>query len=371
MSQANTRYRPRIGFVVLFGAVALVGVCAGWWFNRQAARRAVDGFEQSLRRAAIELEQARYGTVIEQLKTIPDRHQLAAQAHFLRAEAYAGLKHWSLAEAEYRKALEYEPLHVDAAWGLLDLLFKQERIAEARQLCAEFYRRDPDPNRRVLWLIEAIRQEHERIAPAESLRLLEEVAHRDTRNVYVLRLAARQYIRLGRLTEGIAMFQRSLKLAPEDVETWYYLISSLYEQGEFDRLDLLWEKLPENAASDPRVLRYQGQWYEAKGKLDRAIAAFRAAVDRAPYDRKALYALAQALRRKGLESEANSYAERARTIDRAREQLGQLYLRMRARRYDPTPEQCEEAATLWETMGETEQADLWRKEATARRQRSK
>ncbi len=317
------------------------------------------------------LERGNYRAVVEILNLIPPDAPLASEAHYLRGEAFKALNIWSQAEAEYIEAVAQEPLHIDAAWALLQLYFEEERIQEARSRCADFYRRDPDRDRRVLWLIEAIRQEHERIAPAESLRLLEPVVHRDRNNRFVLRVAAQQYIRLGRLSEGIPLFQRALALNPNDQETWVLLISALYEQGEFDRLGALWEKIPPAVAADHRIRRYRGQWYEARGDLDRAIKEFEAAVKAAPRDRKALYALAQALRRKGLAHKADHYAALARQIDRAREQLGQVYLDIRARRYQPTAEQCERAAELWATMGESEQSELWQREAQARRLRNR
>ncbi len=315
------------------------------------------------------VEQRRYNEALRRLAAVPDHSPLAAEARFRQGQIYHRLHRWSLAEQLWKKALQLDPKLPEVGWYLIEMYFVEERLKEAAEFALQQFRIEPEPHDRVLWLLEIVRQEHERIAPGEAIRMLEPVRLHDPANYYVLRLIGRNYIMLGRVSEGIDLLNEALQLNPDDLDTWFFLVWALYEQGEFGRVGKLWQVVPAAAWQDARFLRYHGMWLETQGRQQEALAQYLKGIQLAPFDRKLRYQLAQLLRRQGRADEADRHAQKAVAIDDARERLGQLFQRTRAIQNDPLPEVCLEFARCWEEMGRAEQAAAWREEAAFRASR--
>ncbi len=363
--------------VIAWGCCALFAFVAAVYvgFQLRAPTRSTASVSEAeqiryFRRVRQLVESGRYSQALQMLEAVQDTSPLAAEARFRQGQIYHGLHQWSLAEKLWKEALRLDPRLPEVGWHLIEMYFIEERLKEAAALALQQFRVEPEPHDRVLWLLEIVRQEHERIAPGEAIRMLEPVRLHDPENLYVLRLIGRNYITLGRISEGIDRLNEALRLDPDNLDTWFFLVWALYEQGEFDRVGKLWSALPESAWDDARFLRYHGMWLEAQGRQQEALADYEKGIQLAPFDRKLRYQLAQLLRRLGRDREADVHAEQAVAIDQARERLGQLYQETRAINDDPSPDVCRQFAQCWEAMGRLDQAQAWREEASYRERRN-
>jgi tetratricopeptide (TPR) repeat protein len=327
--------------------------------------------QQFIRRVRQLVELQRYSDAIQLLSQVPDDSPLAPECRLREGQIYRALGRWNKAEKAWLRALKIQKDYPEVGWYLLDLYYMEERFEEAKKLALELFEAEPEPRDRVLWLLELIRQEHERVAPAELIRVLWPVIQWEPDNLYANRLIGRCYLTLGRVSEGLEHLEKALQLAPQDLETWYYLISRLYELGDLARLAELWPEVPADAWKQARFHRYKGMWAEGMGRTEEALQSYRKALELDSYDRKAHYQYGQLLGRLGIEPEkAEFHRRRSEAIDKARVRLGELYLQALQVKHDPTPEACLQIADCWETMGEVAQAQAWRKEAEFRKARS-
>jgi tetratricopeptide (TPR) repeat protein len=353
--------------------VFLAATAAGTVLSRHVlsgAGRGDRSLAESLTHNAMRAWQAGgYSQVVERLVGVPETDPLAARARVFQGRALVKLHRWQLAENAWTSALELPGVSPEAAdareavWELLEMYFILQAPHASEELLSRTYPRQADRLQRKALLLELVRQEFERMTPAETVLNLEPVAAREPENHRVTRALGLSYVQLGRVHEGLELLQSCITLQPDDPDGWFALVWSLHETGATQQLDQVWQQMPEGMWRDARLWRYRGMHAEAAGDWPQAEQAYRAAIERDAADRKAHYQLARVLNRRGEQAEAREHQSAARTLDETREALAACYTRSSQLRDDPPAELCAEFGRLLRGLGRQRQAELWEQES--------
>ncbi|MGC8644146.1 MAG: tetratricopeptide repeat protein, partial [Isosphaeraceae bacterium] len=198
--------------------------------------------------------------------------------------------------------------------------------------------------------------ELERVAPAETLPLLQRFVAAQPDDWEALRALARAEQALGRRSEAENHFQACLKGRPNDVRAWRDYLTMLQQEGRLDTLMELLPQLPQAADSEPEIWRFRGQAKEKAGDLEGAAAAYRKAIELNPCVAAYQYRLEMVEHRLGLDEQAAQHRQRARQLREAQGQLRDAYNNfVQANvRHEPGPDPITSAkrlADICETMG--------------------
>jgi len=202
--------------------------------------------------------------------------------------------------------------------------------------------------------------------PSATVKLLEPVLALEPNYYHAKRMLGYCYVQVGRVNEGLKLLYEAVQQEPDKLEGWDNLCWSLTQLGRWDELDRVWQRIPESLRQQPELLRYRGQWAEATGDIKRAAEIYRQALEINPYDRKLHYRLARVLHRLGDKQAADEHEQRAKELDRLREELGSKYQAAISHPGKLTPAECQEIAQLCRALGLERQCQYWEREAKLR-----
>ncbi len=110
-----------------------------------------------------------------------------------------------------------------------------------------------------------------------------------------------------------ARFNKLIERYPQNTDLLFLQMERALEAGDQSRLASLLSRLPSSAADDPRSWRLRGQWLQLQDRLDEASEAYRAAIDKYPYDARPYQFLSEIARLRGNEQEASRLQDIATT----------------------------------------------------------
>ena len=203
----------------------------------------------------------------------------------LTAEIAAANQDDETAEAAYRQVLQKQPESSEATSGLVHLLLKEKKYAEAEPLLRTAIRRDPDNpalNSQLASTLTYEEKKEEALAVLEKLHTLKpedpniggmladaytqngnpekgdpilvELLKKYPQNADLLNSRAQNLLQQHRYPEAITAFQAALKLSPEDPEDWMELAIAAAQDKQYalvlDSLSTRAKFADENAGSD-------------------------------------------------------------------------------------------------------------------------
>ena len=114
------------------------------------------------------------------------------------------------------------------------------------------------------------RSELERVAPAESIVLLQRYVAADPTDWEALRALARAELALGHREEADHHFEACLKGDPENPRVWRDYLNMLNDRGDFDALKSALGEVPHAAEGDPDIWKLRGNLKERDQRLGRS-----------------------------------------------------------------------------------------------------
>jgi tetratricopeptide (TPR) repeat protein len=261
----------------------------------------------------------------EALAAMPEWWPDKREAWFLEGQAWLGLNQARRAEAAWRACVEDDPHRPlvpeylnGAAKGLIALYIVQERVSEAHAVMEQVQIQSA-PEERAAILGTRMRAETDRIEPREAVEILSRYVAADPEDGASRRALARALNTLRRYDEADAVLEEWLRRHPEDREGWVTRVRMLDERSDFEGLERAIAALPAGLDVDPFVVQARGVIAESRGDLEAAEAAFRRALELAPFDPQAHFRQARVLRRLGRGDEAAAEQAAYQAIRSARE----------------------------------------------------
>ena len=203
-----------------------------------------------------------------QLHEVPFWWPTKADALYREGQAYFMIDRAKDAEAAWLAVTKPDPLHPpsseifhDASLELLKLYSTEDRWEDAYVIIWRAYE-EASPVDHPILLSMRLRSELERVAPAESIVLLQRYVAADPTDWEALRALARAELALGRRDEADRHFQACLKGQPENPRVWRDYLNMLNDQGDLDTLESALSKVPQAAESDPDIWKLRGNLKE-------------------------------------------------------------------------------------------------------------
>jgi tetratricopeptide (TPR) repeat protein len=216
-----------------------------------------------------------------------------------------------------------------------------------------------------------IRPELERVAPKQTIGLLERYIAAAADDCEALRALARAEQALGRPADAARHFQQCLKGWPDNARAWRDYLGMLLEQGDLDAFLALLAKAPKSAESEPETWMFRGVAREKVGDWEAAAAYFRKAIELNPAVPKYYFRLATAEERLGLRELASAHRQRTKEMNEARRQLPAAFSDYFAAQQSKRPAApdlttaCKRLASICETLGWARAAQAWNRLAIA------
>ena len=237
---------------------------------------------------------------LEQLARIrPQTHKEAALIKFFEGKARFQEQRYDLAEACWTEALRLDAIVPEAGWALVDLLDKEGRTAEAHSLGMRMHEVEPDPADRVKILLEMMRLDVEFPDPLSQLELFEPIARDHPEHQPISLVVGLARVRCNRSDEGLKVLRGQLDRQPGSAEAWDAWLTGLYDASEGDLLERELARLPKDLADDGRFAKHKGMVAQFRRDWPKAVAEYRRAFMREPFNWAICYRLRFALRQVG------------------------------------------------------------------------
>lgn len=289
--------------------------------------------------------------------------RMSANVEYDRGKAAFYRSRMDQAEKSWRQALDIDPSVPEAAWGLLAIYYVEGRGREARALALRQHVIEPDPRDRVLYLLELVRADCQKIAPAGVVRWTEPVVRKNPDDLRA-RLAHDRGLVLGmKVDEGLDDLRAVLAAHPDDPDVWDALLNAVADGGaSAEELIASVGRLPRPLVADPRFAKHLGR--AAREKLDwmGAIAQYRRAIAADPGDTTTRYRLARALRSAHKLAEADRLDRELQDVRAANNEMVLLYEKVQGDKRlgaVPDPELYRRFADLRERLGHRDEAAAW------------
>jgi tetratricopeptide (TPR) repeat protein len=145
---------------------------------------------------------------------------------------------------------------------------------------------------------------------------LEEACHLDPSNFNALDNLGIAYFETGNYAAAVTVYQKSLRLVPDDSDTYALLGQSLYALNQFEEAAEVIQ-MAIHHAEEPAAFKYiyLGHCFLKQGLYDQAAGAFRRAIEISPDKAEAHYYLGLALKNQGQIQEARAEWEITYTLD--------------------------------------------------------
>jgi tetratricopeptide (TPR) repeat protein len=352
------------------------------WISQERYLEAEPALREHLRRsphdveARIMLAKALAGrgdlpACASQLHQVPYWSPRKPEALYREGQSYFEIDRAKDAEAAWLELIKDDPLHPlapeilhDACQSLLKLYAIEDRWEDAYPVMWTAYDHAAAIDRPDL-LAMRMRPELERIAPKESVSVLERYVATASDDWEALRALARAEAALGQSAEAVRHFEACLKGRPDDVRAWRDYLTMLLDQGDLDPFLAVLRNAPKSADSEPETWLFRGVAAEKAGDLPAAAEFYRKAIELNPYGPKYYYRLAMAEERLGFREEAFAHRKRSKEMNEARSQLPAAYADyFAATEADQTASPnlaaaYKHLASICETLGWSRAAQAW------------
>jgi tetratricopeptide (TPR) repeat protein len=277
-------------------------------------------------------------------------------------KAYSALGRNDRAESAWKEALRLDPTAPEVGWDLLGLYYVQGRREDAHRLALALHGVEPDPRDRAQLLLELLRQDAQPIGPDSLIRTLEPVVRAHPGDIQTALALGLALVRNSRVDDGLAILRARTETSGDNPDTWIAMLRGLDEAGKFDELSDWLARVPSRMASDPRLERYRGSAWQHHQDWPRAADAYLRAWRAAPDDMTVLYRLSRALRAAGRGAEADTFDQKVRGAQAAKDQILPLYEEanaVKALGVASHRELYHRLADLRERMGRYDEALAW------------
>jgi tetratricopeptide (TPR) repeat protein len=296
-------------------------------------------------------------------RVMPDSPRKAALVALYRGKAEFFLAQFDKAEKSWNEALRLDSTVPEAAWGLLELYYLQGRPADARRLALAQHAVEPDPADRVKFLLELVREDYKRIAPAALVQWFEPKVKQNPSDLHANLGLGRALVLDSKIDEGLALLRQAVAKHPNDPEAWDSLLSGLDDGGApGDVLAEALGRLPKPLVDAPRFARHFGRVAQELRDWPAAIQQYRRAVAADPGDSRLRYRLARALRNAGQVEESERIDHQYQIAQAAAKDLKALYEEADSEKAigtRPNPSLYRRLADLRERMGRLDEAAAW------------
>lgn len=293
----------------------------------------------------------------------PESRRAAANVAYYRGKAAFHLSRMTEAERSWRRALDLDPTVPEAAWGLLEVYYVEGRGLDARRLALKQHIIEPDPRDRVLYLLELVRSDYQKMSPAGIIRWAEPVVRKNPDDLRGRLAYGRGNVLVSDVEAGLKLLREAVVTHPDDADAWDAFLTGLEEGGApDDELIAAVGRLPRSLADQPRFARHLGRAAQEKLDWREAVSQYRRAVASDPGDTPTRYRLARALRNTGEIAEADRIDHQLRDIRAAEGEMAELYESASAdKRLGAVPnlDLYRRLADVRERMGRPDEAAAW------------
>ncbi len=214
------------------------------------------------------------------------------------------------AERTLREVVERDPKAIDARRRLVYLLSLEVRNEEAIAVLRELYRLAPD-SRHLITLVTMASPEN---GGRDEANKLEEYLNRTPDDPILRRARGLVLLRSGKPAEARPYLEAAVPAIEDDPIGRVALAECRLSTGDLAGVETALGTEPARPSDRAPWWVMKGQAEEARGRLDRAIAGYRKALESDPDDRTALYRLGQALARRGEADAARPLLDRAEAV---------------------------------------------------------
>ena len=207
-----------------------------------------------------------------ELQQVPKWWPQKSEALFREGQAHLQMDRARDAEAAWLAAVGDDLLHPagpavfhDASQELLSLYATENRWDDARIILWKIYDR-ATPAYRPTVLAMRLQCELERIAPAESIKLLLRYVAADPADWEACRAMANAELALGQHSEALRDMRDCLNARPGDPRVWRDYLTILQSLGEMDAFNAALAAVPATAESQPEIWMFRGEARE-RGRL--------------------------------------------------------------------------------------------------------
>jgi tetratricopeptide (TPR) repeat protein len=308
-----------------------------------------------------------------ELHQVPTWWPRKAEALYREGQAYLLIDRARDAEAAFLAVINPELLHPadpavfhDASQKLLSIYATEDRWDNAHAILWKVYDR-ATPAYRPIVLAMRIQSELERIAPTESVKLLNRYVAADSDDWEARRALANAELALGQHSEALRDIRDCLDARPDDPRVWRDYLKMLQSLGEVDDYSAVLARLPAIAETEPDLWIFRGQARERAGDWKSAAPHYRRALELNPNLMSAHYRLATIEGRLGHSAQAAAHRKRWQELHEARSELRQAfgeYFDAQKRLANDSPElltSIERLASICQTLGWSRAAESWRR----------
>ena len=252
----------------------------------------------------------------------------------------------------------------DASQELLAIYATEDRWDDAHVILWKVYDR-ATPAYRPIVLAMRIQSELERIAPTESVKLLNRYVAADSDDWEARRALANAELKLGQRSEALRDIRDCVDARPDDPHAWRDYLTMLQSLGEADAFNAVLDKVPAIGDTDPDLWIFRGQVRERAGDWATAVPHYRHALELNPNLLNAHYRLGVIEGRLGHSIEAVAHHKRCQELREARCELRQAfdaYFDAQQRLPNDSPEllaSLKRLASICQTLGWSRVAEGW------------
>ena len=305
----------------------------------------------------------RLEAAVRHLDQILDADPLAAESRVKSADILLlGLGRAAEAERYYRKAIEVEPINLEARQGLFQIYWWQgRRTAEQVKWLEEMWQLGT-PKYRMSALSQMFLWRYGEFPADKAAAMMEGFLREDTRDYGARVGLAHCMYRQKRYEEAVRLARECLKERPDDPVTRAMLVQHAIDHGDWTAAGQDVENWPE-AARDLNYWTLKGQYLqEGERKFSEAAECFERALAFRPDRWSTRYRLSQCLEAIGEQARASTERERSDRIGKAlvdtrvKHLLEQVISNLGSR-----PQGCYEMAEFLEEVGLEDESHRWRR----------
>ena len=262
-----------------------------------------------------------------ELNKLPYWWPRKADSLFREAQAFLMADRARDAEIALLALLDFDSLHPpepglyhDAGQELMKIYATENRWEDFYNVIWKSYDHVA-PQDRQLILGMRMKCELERVAPAESLKLVKRYFAADPTDFEALRAMANAELAIGQNAEAVRDMEACLKNRPEDSRAWRDYLAMLQTLGEVDAFNAALARVPASAEVEPEIWLYRGQAKEREGDWSGAAVYLRQALELNPNLLNAHYRMAIVEERLGDHEKSAAHRKRWQELREARTQL--------------------------------------------------
>lgn len=264
-----------------------------------------------------------YEGMIDAARRIPDWSIRKPAAMLFAGQALRKLNRGREAERVFRQVIARDPqgqAALQARLELLALYAMEERRDAFFDLVWQTMEQLPEEER-LLVLTMRLRIEFEQVKPETNAAILEGMVAADPEDADAIAGLAAARMNAGDVAEARQLYERALKLRPDDPELVERYCGVLNQEGDTSALAQALEEPGVRDAARPGLWRYRGIVAQARGDRERAVEAFTKAVELDPLDAESHHRLGQVLNQLGQREAASQHTAARTRLRSGRDQM--------------------------------------------------